>query len=100
MPPIADVEPEPYSGSSSLYEYMLQTQRFIADTSQTYVNPEDITGYINRARREVAMRSQSIRVLPPVQGAITSITVLDGGSGYVNPVVRISWPDAPSGTQP
>lgn len=84
----------------SLYQYMLQTQRFLADTSQTYVNPEDLTDYINRARREVAMRTQSIRILPPVQGQITQINIDSGGEGYVDPVVLISWPDAPSGQQP
>jgi len=95
-----DVEPAPYDTGPSLYEYQLQTQRFCADTGQTFINPEDLTAYINRARREVAMRSQSIRILPPVQGAITTINVVNGGQNYVDPVVLISWPDAPSGTQP
>lgn len=76
------------------------TQRFLADTSQTYVNPEDLTNYINRARREVAMRTQSIRVLPPVQGQILQLSMVSGGAGYVSPVVRITPPDAPSGMQP
>jgi hypothetical protein len=84
----------------SLYQYMLQTQRFLADTAEVYVNPEDLTDYINRARREVALRTQSIRILPPVQGAVTQIQVLNGGQNYVDPVVLVSWPDAPSGQQP
>jgi hypothetical protein len=79
---------------------MLQTQRFVADTQQVYVNPEDLIAYINRARREVAMRTQSIRILPPVQGQLTEIDVLAGGEGWINPVVLISWPDAPSGRLP
>ena len=74
----------------SLYQYMLQTQRFLADTSQTYVNPLDITDYVNRARREVAMRTQSVRVKPPIQGQITQLSIASGGDGYISPVVLIS----------
>lgn len=81
----------------SLYQYMLQTQRFLADTAQVYTNPEDLTSYINRARRELAMRSQSIRILPPVSGQITNITVNSPGEGYTDPQVIITPPDAPSG---
>ena len=83
-----------------LYEYMMQTQRFLADTGQVYINPDDLIAYVNRARREVAMRTQSIRILTPVQGAISSIEVLRPGRGYHCPRVHISWPDAPSGEQP
>jgi hypothetical protein len=94
------VEPSPYGGPTSLYEYMLDTQRLIADTSQQYVNPEDLIAYVNKARREVALRTQSIRILPPVQGSITAINVSRGGAGYFDPVVKITPPDTPSGQQP
>jgi hypothetical protein len=94
------VQPQPYGAETTLYEYMLDTQRLIADTSQTYLNPEDLIAYINKARREVAMRSQSIRILPPVQGSITQLQLVRAGANYVDPVVHISWPDAPSGQLP
>jgi hypothetical protein len=97
-PPV--LTPDPGLNTPSLYQYMLQTQRFLADTSETYVNPEDLTDYINRARREVAMRTQSIRILTPVSGQISSITVNNPGSGYTNPTVIITPPDSPSGAQP
>lgn len=84
----------------SLYEYMQDTQLLIADTGQTFVNPLDLTRYINKARREVAMRSQSVRIVTPVSGAITSIEVINPGSGYINPQVIIDPPDAPSGELP
>lgn len=83
-----------------LFQYLQQTQRFLRDQNQSLLHPEDLISYINRARREVAMRSQSIRLTPPTQGAITTITVTAGGSGYTNPTVVISIPDAPDGRLP
>lgn len=88
------------TSDTSLYGYMLQTQRFLADTNQTYVNPEDLTDYINRARREVAMRTQSVRVLTPVSGEITHIDIKRRGRRFRNPRVLITRPDRPSGEQP
>mgnify|MGYP001617189507 CR=1 FL=1 len=82
----------------TLFDYQQQTQRFLRDAKQEYVNPTDLIDYINRARREVAMRSQCIRCLTPISGSIVSITVTDMGSGYSDtPTITISTPDFPGG---
>jgi hypothetical protein len=65
-----------------------------------HVNEPDIWSYVNRARREIAQRTQSIRRIPQTSGAIVEIDVINGGFGYQNPVVFISAPDAPSGRLP
>jgi hypothetical protein len=83
-----------------LNEYKIQTQRFIRDQEQRLLNPRDLEDYVNRSRKEIAMRTQSIRILTPVEGSISTIEVTDPGAGYVTPLVRISWPDSPSGQQP
>lgn len=83
-----------------LFSYLQQTQRFIRDTNQEYENPADLTIYINRARRELALRTQSIRIIPPVQGPVTSLTIVNGGTLYTAPVLKISPPDFPSGALP
>jgi len=61
------------------------------------INPGDIIGYVNRARREVAMRSQCLRILPKTSGSVVGALITARGSGYTNPVVSISAPDFPSG---
>lgn len=83
---------------ATLFEYMKDMQRFLNDANQELVNPADLIEWINRARREVAMRSQSIRVLPPIAGSIMTITITNPGSGYTNPVVVVSGPDFTTGT--
>lgn len=83
-----------------LNSYLQQTQRFLRDQTQALLHPEDLVSYVNRARREIALRSQSIRVTPPTQGAVQSITVVKGGSGYTNPTVVITPPDSPGGRPP
>lgn len=85
---------------ASLNTYLKQVQRFTRDANQLLLNPEDLTDYINQARREVAMRAQAIRVLTPVSGAIVSGTIESGGTGYTNPSAIISPPDSPSGALP
>lgn len=83
---------------STLFDYQKQTQKFLHDTRQELLNPRDLVGYINRARREVAERTQCVRRLTPISGAVTSAKVLTGGSGYTAPVATISAPDFPSGS--
>lgn len=83
-----------------LFEYIKQAQRFLHDGNTRLINPEDLISYANRARREVAMRTQSIRVLPPISGSVVSATITAGGSGYTNPSVAVSPPDFPSGRAP
>lgn len=83
----------------ALFEYMKQVERFLRDARQDFLNPEDLISYINRARREVAMRAQCVRILTPISGAISSWEVTDGGSGYsAIPTLTITSPDFPSGT--
>jgi hypothetical protein len=83
-----------------LDEYLKTLQGFIRDRSQKNINPEDAISYINRARREVALRTQCIRILTPISGQIESIQVTAPGSGYSAPVVTIPPPDFPSGAPP
>jgi hypothetical protein len=84
-----------------LFTYMKDVQRLLREQKQAFLNPQDLIAYINRARREIAMRSQSIRVLTPISGSITGWTVTAGGSGYSdNPTLTITTPDFPSGVLP
>lgn len=83
-----------------LFEYAKQVQRFIHDSKQENVDPGDIFTYINRARREVAMRAMCLRVLTPISGSIIEIDVTNPGTGYTAPTVTITPPDFPSGTLP
>ena len=80
--------------------YHKQTTRFLREGKQEFVNPNDITSAINRARREVAMRAMCVRRLTPISGSVITATVANGGSGYGNPVVSISAPDFPNGYAP
>ena len=75
---------------ATLFTYMKATQRFIHDSKQMEVDPADLVEYANRARRVVAMRSQCVRILPPIAGSILSGTVTAQGTGYTNPTVTIS----------
>jgi hypothetical protein len=85
---------------ATLFDYMKATQRFLRDGKQQAVDPADIIDYINTARREVALRSQCLRILPLTSGAVKSATITSPGSGYTNPVATVSPPDSPSGTLP
>ena len=82
---------------STLFEYARAVQRFIRDGKQELIDFEDVITYVNAARREVAMRSQAIRILPPISAPIVSATILNGGTNYTNPTVQISPPDSPGG---
>lgn len=85
---------------ATLNTHLRQVQRFLRDSRQEKLNPEDLIDYINIARREVAMRSACLRILPPISGAVKTATLVSGGSGYTAPVATISAPDSPSGTLP
>lgn len=82
------------------FEYLKQTQRFLREQRQEFNNPEDLLVYVNRARREVAGRTQCIRRLTPISGQCVSVLVTAGGHGYVAPVATITAPDFPSGVLP
>jgi hypothetical protein len=83
-----------------LFDYARQVRRFLRDPKMGHIDEPDIWSYVNRARREVALRSQSIRRVPPTSGAIVEIDILNPGVGYQNPVVVISPPDSPNGQLP
>lgn len=82
---------------ATLNDYLKQVQRFLRDGNQMLLNPADLIDNINRARRQVAMQSQSIRILTTISGQITNIAVTNGGTGYTDPTVFITAPDFPSG---
>ncbi len=85
----------------ALNEYLKQTQRFLREANQELINPGDLISYINRSRREIAMRAQAIRILTPISGSIVRIDLTDGGTGYTDtPTITISAPDFPSGSTP
>lgn len=86
---------------ASLFTYQKMTQRMIRDQRQAQINPEDLKEYINTSRREVAMRSQCVRILTPISGSIIGWSVTNGGSNYSNsPTFTVSAPDFPSGYPP
>ena len=57
--------------TTDAFSYLKQTQRFLREQQQAFENPADLLSYINRARREVAARTQCIRRLTPVSGQVT-----------------------------
>lgn len=83
---------------ATLNTYLEMTQRLLRDSKQELLDPGNLNSYINRARREVAMRTQALRVLTPISGSLIGAVVTAAGSGYSNaPVVTVSAPDFPSG---
>jgi hypothetical protein len=87
---------------ATLNTYLTDAMRLLREQRQDLVNPEDLRVYINRARREVAMRSQCMRILTPIAGACSTASIINPGSGYVSGSVSvtISGPDFPSGLAP
>ena len=83
-----------------LFEYLKQTQRFLRESKQDFINPNNLISNVNRARREIAMRAQCIRTLTPISGSIATIQMVTYGSGYTSPSVIIAAPDFPSGVPP
>src|ERR1700687_2035316 len=85
----------------TLHEYVADVQTFLADANQDLLDPQDIIKYINRARREIALRTQCIRVLTPITGAVIGGSVVTGGHGYSSsPTITLTAPDFPSGQGP
>lgn len=83
------------------FEYLRQTQRFLREQKQDFENPDDLMVYINRARREVAGRTQCIRRLTPISGQVVSANLISPGSAnYTAPIAVITSPDFPSGVLP
>ncbi len=85
----------------SLNDYLSDVQTFLADSNQEMLDPQDIIKYVNRARREIALRTQCVRVLTPITGAVIGGSVVSGGSGYTSsPTITLTAPDFPSGQGP
>ena len=85
----------------TLNDYVADTQTFLADSNQEMLDPQDIIKYVNRARREIAIRTQCVRVLTPITGAVIGGSVVSGGSGYTSsPTITLTAPDFPSGQGP
>jgi hypothetical protein len=85
----------------ALFEYRKQVQSFLREQKQEFINIDDMTSWINRARREISLRTQCIRILTPSAGVIIGYTVVNGGSGYSNnPTIVVSPPDFPNGMLP
>lgn len=80
-----------------LNEYLQQVQLFLRDERQSQLNPEDIIKWINKARRETAMRAFCLRQVTPITGSIKAAIVNSGGQGYTAPTVVISPPDFADG---
>lgn len=85
---------------TSLNTYLKDVERLARDTRQGELNLSTIIEFVNRARREVAMRAQCIRRLTPISGSVVSCSVTNAGSGYTAPTLTISPPDFPSATLP
>ena len=84
----------------SLFAYMQQTQRLLREQTQGMLDPSDLIAYINLARREIALRTQSVRVLPATSGSIVGVSITAAGTGYTSASATISAPDYPSGLVP
>jgi hypothetical protein len=80
----------------ALADYITQVRRLLHDASGNYWTDSDLTDYINDARFVIAMESGSIRCLYnfylsagqesyPFQGALSSLSIAGGGSGYTSP---------------
>lgn len=84
-----------------LFDMLQQTQRLLREQNQVFENPDDLIAYINNARREVALRTQCIRVLTPSSGVISGYSITAAGAGYsATPTVTVTAPDFPSGRLP
>ena len=86
---------------TTLNDYLQEVQILLRDTKQDLLDPDDIRRFINTARREIAMRTQCLRVLPNISAPVISTTVVQGGHSYsASPAVVITPPDFPSGVLP
>ena len=83
-----------------LSDYTKMVKSFLHDRGDRLLQLEDLEIYVNRARRDIALRTQCIRRVPPIAGPIVAIHVTNPGSGYTNPTVVITPPDFAPGTAP
>lgn len=84
----------------TISDYITRTQNLLGAGSGGNVYPNSVLiPYINQARAQVAIEGECIRAVPPVNGPVSSFTILTAGSGYGTspPTVIVSAPDSPSG---
>ena len=86
----------------ALDHYVLQVRRLLHDANANYWTTEELTDNINQARKAIALQSGSVRTLYnfylsagqesyPFSGAVASLTLVDGGTGFTaTPTVTIS----------
>ena len=96
--------PPPPSAFSTLATYTTQVQQLIHDTAAIDFSQSDLTGFINNARNRVALDFHNVRYLfangclpagtetLPIAGGIYGLTIVNGGSGYVSPLITIGPP--------
>ncbi len=82
---------------SALNAYLMDAQTLLREQKQDMIAPEDLIRFINRARRDIAMRGQCIRVTTPISNGIESASIILEGAGYTGATIGISPPDFPSG---
>lgn len=75
----------------ALATYISEVQTLLHDPNATYYSTTDLTTFINTARGQIAIEGQCVRLLLPPTNSISSITVTNGGTGYLSaPLVVIS----------
>lgn len=80
-----------------LADYRTAVQDILHDAGNNFFSEAKLNRWINRARQQVAEKSQCVRYMPADTGSITSVAVTGGGSGYTTATVTISAPDAVEG---
>jgi len=77
-------------------------QRLVRDQRQDFLEPLDLTAYVNKARRDIAGQTKCLRIVPPITGQIINYSIVNAGSGYHagSVTVSITGPDFPSGRSP
>ena len=76
-----------------LSEYIARVRELVRDPNNNFWSDTQLTGYINRSRKQVAKMGQCVRILPPSTASLASATVNSGGSAYTTATVTLSEPD-------
>jgi hypothetical protein len=64
-----------------LTSYLTDTRELLHDPTGQYYSDTDLTNYINRGRKRIALRGQCVRILLS-GGTITALAINSPGSGY------------------
>ena len=94
---------------AQLSDYSLQVQELVHDTAGIDFTQAELTSFINNSRNHVALDFHNVRYLYqnasliagveqyPLSGAVPGLVIVNGGSGYVTPVISIAGPGGPGG---